>query len=198
MLALPPPAYLFHTKAGVRNLLYANCLSIQEFSLHDFISKAELRKFTFLILNWILGTKFDSCPSLMMISYLKRGLWYANNFEWIFIAAAALLMEHSAFLYWNFLLHIFPCTKRKFPAASLKGAPQKSTTFKGHEDWELRVKREKQIAHICSDDDAKKCLLINLIMVINCHQIPLLRWASENSKPANVSKARKIFSYLTS
>ena len=108
-----------------------------------------------------------------MITYLKRGLWYANNFEWIFIAAAALLMEHSAFLYWNFLLHIFPCTKRKFPAASLKGAPQKSTTFKGHEDWELRVKREKQIAHICSDDDAKKCLLINLIMVINCHQIPL-------------------------
>ena len=96
MLALPPhaAAYLFHTKAGVRNLLYANCLSIQEFSLHDFISKAELRKFTLLMAhNSIL------VPVWMMISYLKRGLWYANNFEWIFIAAAALLMEHSAFRY---------------------------------------------------------------------------------------------------
>ena len=73
---------------------------------------------------------------------------------------------------------------------SFKRSPKNLQLLKGMKiEAALRVKREKQIAHICSDDDAKKCLLINLIMVINCHQIPLLRWvhwASENSKPANV------------
>ena len=168
------------------------------FKSFPFMISFQKPNFASLHFWWHTTPKFDSCPSVDDDILPQTWPMVCKQFWVDFYCCTALLMEHSAFLYWNFLLHIFPYTKRKFPAASLKGAPQKSTTFKGHEDWELRVKREKQIAHICSDDDAKKCLLINLIMVINCHQIPLLRWASENSKPANVSKARKIFSYLTS
>ena len=42
---------------------YANCLSIQDFSLHDFISKAELRKEK-LILPITLFEKSNFCPKI--------------------------------------------------------------------------------------------------------------------------------------
>ena len=133
--------------------------------------------------SWIFGQKMKISNSVLMISCLKRALWYANNFEWIFIA--------ELHYWWNTQLpsSYFSISLKKV-SLSFKRSPKNLQLLKGMKiEAALRVKREKQIAHICSDDDAKKCLLINLIMVINCHQIPLLRWvhwASENSKPANV------------
>ena len=197
MLALPPPAYLFHTKAGVRNLLLCKLSLYSRLlpSWFHFKSRTSQVYFSDIELNFRDKIRFLSQSDDDILP--QTWPMVCKQFWVDFYCWAALLMEHSAFFI-ETSFFIFSISSKKV-SLIFKRSPKNLQLLKGMKiEAALRVKREKQIAHICSDDDAKKCLLINLIMVINCHQIPLLRWASENSKPANVSKARKIFSYLTS